>query len=110
MNIGAGACGTLCVFFILFALLFTVMKGNAAKFISGFSSKSKEERNLYDLEKLSKDQRDAFLLWSLILGIGAIVSYFISQYLAIISIVIWLIVFFKDVHLDDEKAFGKYKK
>lgn len=25
-------------------------------------------------------------------------------------LIIWLIVFFKDVHLDEEKAFGKYKK
>ena len=56
------------------------------------------------------DQRNAFLIWAAILGIGAIFSYLISQYLAIVAMVIWLIIFFKDVHWDDEKAFGKYKK
>jgi hypothetical protein len=29
--------------------------------------------------------------------------------MAIIAFVVWLVVFFKDVHLDIEKAFGKYK-
>ena len=34
----------------------------------------------------------------------------ISQYSAIAAIIIWLIIFFKDVHLMMKKAFGKYKK
>jgi hypothetical protein len=29
--------------------------------------------------------------------------------MAIIAFVVWLVVFFKDVHFDIEKAFGKYK-
>ena len=44
------------------------------------------------------------------MGIGAILSYFISQYMGVIAFIVWLIMFFKDVHLDEEKAFGKYKK
>lgn len=59
---------------------------------------------------MSINQRNAFLVWAVILGTGAILSYFISQQIAIAAFIVWLVVFFKDVHLDEEKAFGKYKK
>lgn len=110
MNVGFFACGTLSLIFLLLAVIFAILKGKASVLISGFNSKSKEERSLYDEEKMCADQRNAFLIWAAILGIGAIFSYLISQYSAIVAIVIWLIIFFKDVHWDDEKAFGKYKK
>lgn len=60
--------------------------------------------------KLSIDMRNSLLLWAIILLIGAILAYFISKYCAILAIVIWLIIFFKDVHIDSEKAFEKYRK
>lgn len=44
------------------------------------------------------------------IGTGAICSYFISMYIAIVAYLIWLVLFFKEVHLDAEKAFEKYKK
>jgi len=108
MNVGFFACGMLSFIFILLAIIFAILKSKASVLISG--SKSKEERSLYDEEKMCRDQRNAFLIWAAILGIGALFSYLISQYSAIAAIIIWLIIFFKDVHLDDEKAFGKYKK
>ena len=110
MNVGFFACGMLSFIFILLAIIFAILKSKASVLISGFNSKSKEERSLYDEEKMCRDQRNAFLIWAAILGIGALFSYLISQYSAIAAIIIWLIIFFKDVHLDDEKAFGKYKK
>ncbi len=70
---------------------------------------SKDQRKMYDQKKMSKDQRNAFLIWGLIFAVGAILANFISQFFAIIAFIVWLIVFFKDVHLDEEKAFGKYK-
>jgi hypothetical protein len=91
------------------ALLFTILKEKGAMLISGFNTMSKEERKLYDKAKMSKDQRNACIIWTIIWGIGAILSYCITQYIAIIALVIWLVVFFKNVHLDAEKAFGKYK-
>jgi hypothetical protein len=85
------------------------LKEKGALLISGLNSLSKEERAKYDLAKCSKDQRNAFLLWALILGVGTVFSYCLTQYLAILFVAIWLVLFFKDVHLDVEKAFGKYK-
>lgn len=95
--------------FLLFALIFTILKEKSAILISGFNTMPKEKRELYDKEKLSKDQRNAFLIWAVIQGTGAILAYSLSQYIAIVAFVIWLIVFFKDVHLDENKAFDKYK-
>lgn len=106
---GSIMCGILCVVFLLFALLFTLLKEKGAMLVSGFNSMPKEERALYDMAKISQDQRNAFLIWAIILGIGAVLSYCFTQYIAILSVVVWLVVFFKDVHLDTEKAFGKYR-
>ena len=107
MNIGFILMGISCLLFLLLALLFAILKGKAAILISGFNTIPKYQRELYDQDRMSRDQRNAFLIWA---GIGAILSYFISQYMAVIAFIVWLIVFFKDVHLDEEKAFGKYKK
>ncbi len=40
--------------------------------------------------------------------IGAVLSFFITPYMAIPAYVIWLVLFFKEVHLDARKAFEKY--
>ena len=53
--------------------------------------------------------RNSLLLWSTILFSGAILGYVISKYCAIIAIVIWLIVFLKNVHIDSKKAFEKHR-
>ncbi|MEG0345860.1 MAG: DUF3784 domain-containing protein [Erysipelotrichaceae bacterium] len=110
MNIGCITCFIGCLVFLFFAFLFTILGEKGAMLISGFNSLSKVETELYDKARMSKDQRKSFFIWSLILGTGAILSYLISQYIAIVAFVVWLIVFFQDVHLDEEKAFGKYKK
>jgi hypothetical protein len=109
MNMGSTMCGILCTVFLLFALLFTILKEKGAMLVSGFNTMPKEKRALYDTAKISKDQRNAFLIWASILGVGAVLAYYLTQYIAIVAVVVWLVVFFKDVHLDSEKAFGKYK-
>ena len=90
-------------------ILFTFLGEKGADLISGFNSLPKEERNNYNKKKMSRDQRNSMLIWTLIMLIGALFSYLISQYIAIIAFVAWIIVFCKDVHTDNEKAFGKYK-
>ncbi|MCI9269630.1 MAG: DUF3784 domain-containing protein [Dorea sp.] len=110
MKNGFIACGLSSVICFLVALLFTILKGKAAILISGFNTMPKEKRELYDKERMSKDQRNVFLLWALILGIGAVLSYFVSQYMAVGAFALFFIVFIKDIHLDEDKAFGKYKK
>ena len=110
METWAAMSGGMSVFFWGMALLFAVLKGKAAILISGFNTMPKEQRGQYDRERMSKDQRNAFILWALILGIGSVLSVLVSsRNVAIAAIIIWFVVFFRDVHLDEEKAFGKYK-
>lgn len=95
--------------FLIFAIVFALLKENGAALISGFNALPKQEREKYNQLKMSKDMRNSFFIWFAIFAIGAILSYFISSYIAIISFIVWLILFFKDVHLDTGKAFEKYR-
>lgn len=110
MNIGFTACGGACLLFLLLAFIFTVFKGKAAILISGFNTMPKDKRELYDKDRMSKDYRNTFLTWAVIQGAGAVLSYCISKHIAIAAFAVWLLIFFKDVHLDEDKAFSKYKK
>ena len=110
MNTGFMMCGGACLLCLLLTLIFTIFKEKSVMLISGFNTMPKEKRELYDKERMSKDQRNTFLLWALILGIGAVLSYFVSQYMAVGAFALFFIVFIKDIHLDEDKAFGKYKK
>ena len=62
----------------------------------------------YDKANISRDMRNQCFIYFVILSIGAVLSNFISSYIAIPTYIIWTIIFFKSVHLDAEKAFEKY--
>lgn len=109
MNIiGVLACGVLVIPFGIMGILFAIFKEKAAKFVTGFNSLSKEEQALYDKAYIARDIRNQCFIWSAIMLIGAILSYFVTPYMAILAFVIWLFLFFKDVHWDNHKAFEKY--
>lgn len=109
MHIGSIACASLAIIFGILAITFTILKEKGANLISGFNSYSKEKRQEYDVLKMSIDQRNSFLIWTGIFAVGAILSYFLNEYISIAAFVVWLILFFKDVHMDPDKAFDKYK-
>ena len=109
MNVGMIACLTLGIFFLIFSICFAILKEKGEILVSGFNSFSKAEREKYDQKRISLDMRNSFFLWAMILFIGALLSYFVSPYFAIIAFIIWLILFFKDVHISATKAFEKYK-
>ena len=44
------------------------------------------------------------------LAAGAALSRFVSQGFAIAAFAVWLVLFFRDVHFDAEKAFAKYRR
>ena len=108
MNIGFLLCGVLVIPFLIIGVLFAVFKEKAAKFVSGFNSLSEEEQALYDKAYISRDVRNQCFTWSAIMFIGAVLSYFVTAYMVIPTFVIWLFLFFKEVHFDPHKAFEKY--
>lgn len=96
--------------FAIIGALFAIFKEKAAKFVSGFNSFSKEEQALYDKARISRDIRNQCFIWAAIMLIGALLSYFLSPYMAIPAFIIWLVLFFKDVHFDNNKAFEDNNK
>ena len=109
MNIGFCMCGILVIPFAAVGVLFAVFKEKAAVFVSGFNSLPKKERAMYDRAHISRDVRNQCFTWAAIMLTGAALSYVVSAYMAIPAFVIWLILFFRDVHLDARKAFEKYR-
>ena len=110
MNIGAVMCSLLGGLFLLMGALFAALKEKAAMLISGFNTLPREKRALYDTARMCRDQRNSFLLWAAVLAAGAALSLLISQLFAVAAFAVWLVLFFRDVHLDAEKAFGKYRR
>lgn len=108
MNLGFWMCGVLVFPFLLIGILFAIFKEKAAKFVSGFNSLSKDEQEMYDKAHISRDIRNQCFVWSAIMFIGSVLSLIITAYMAIPAYIIWLILFFKEVHFDNHKAFEKY--
>ncbi len=101
MNIGVWACAIL-------AIPFSLLKEKGAKFVSGFNSLSETQQQRYDKAYISRDMRNQCFTWANVMVLGALCSYLFSPYLAIVAYIIWLVLFFKEFHLDAEKAFEKY--
>ncbi len=81
-------------------------KEKGAQFVSGFRILNHPEK--YDKANISRDMRNQCFIYFVILSIGAILSYFLSAYIALTTLLVWLIIFFHNFNLDAEKAFEKY--
>lgn len=110
MNVWTMLCLLMGLTFGIMALIFMLLKEKGAVLISGFNSLSKEEREQYDTKWMMHDIRNLFLIWTAVLLLGAVLSYFLSDYCGLISILVWVVLFLKNMHLNLDKAFGKYKK
>lgn len=108
MNIGLWLCGFFVILFVIIGVLFAIFKENAARFVSGFNSLPKEEQALYDKASISRDIKNQCFIWAGLMLIGTVLSYFLTPYMAIPAFIIWIVLFFKEVHFDTHKAFEKY--
>lgn len=108
-HVGMIICLVLAASFGLLAVLFTCLGEKGAMLISGFNTLPEEERKKYDKKRMCREQRNAFALWCLICLAGGILSRLLGGYMAVLALAVWLIVFFKDVHIDAKKAFARYK-
>ena len=83
MNIGFWLCEVLVIPFVIIGVLFAIFKEKAAKFVSGFNSLPKEEQALYDKTHISRDIKNQCFTWAGIMLVGAVLSYFLTPYMAI---------------------------
>ena len=109
VNVGAISCGVLCALFLLLGAIFSALRERGVRLISGFGSLPPEKRALYDTERMWRDQRNGFFIWTAVFAAGAALSLLASQYFAVAAFIVWLVLFLKDVHFSAEKAFEKYK-
>ena len=104
------SCLSLAGLFFPLALLLMLLGEKGAVLISGFNTWPKSKRDMYDKRKLVSDQARLLWIWAIILSMGAVLSYFISPYFGLVAFILWLILAFKDVHWDANRAFEKYRK
>lgn len=112
MNTSAIICLLMAVTFLLLTLVFALLKEKGAMLISGFNTLPKGQREQYDSLRMSKDMRNTLLLWTLLFTAGGLLSYHLPVYktlILILVIITWLILLFREIHFDAEKAFGKYR-
>lgn len=110
MNVGVMVCMVMAGFFLILAVVVTILKERAAILISGLNTLPKAERSKYDRAKMSRDMRNAFWLWFVIFIAGTILSYVFWAYFAVVCFAVWSVLFFRMAHFDAAKAFGKYRK
>ena len=63
---------------------------------------------MYDKAYISRDIRNQCFIWTAVMLAGALLSCFLTPYMAILAYIIWFVLFFKEVHFDNHKAFEKY--
>ena len=107
---GVVACLIVAIIFAVTGLVLAAGKEKAAILVSGFNSLSKEERQSYDTARISKDMRNQCWTWTAVLTCGAFLTYYVSPFMSVVAMVVWLCLFFKEVHLDVYTAFEKYLK
>ena len=110
MNVGAFLCAIMAVVFCIIALIFWKLGEKGAILVSGFNSLPKDKQEQYDKKRISEDQRKLYTSWMALFIAGTILCFLVSSYVAIAALAVWLVLFFRQVHLYPEKAFEKYKK
>lgn len=102
-------CLTCGVVFLVFAVLFAVLKEKATPMIGGFGSLSKEEQAQYDRAAMARDYCNMFLLWAAVMLTGALFCLHFGLSAFCVTFAVWILTTRGKIHLSTEKAFGKYK-
>lgn len=106
MNIGFCTCTILALLFLILSVIFALLKEKGANYVSDFNTLNHSEK--YDKAYISRDMRNQCFIYFVILSIGSVLSYYLSAYVAIVAILVWLILLFRNFNLDAKKAFEKY--
>lgn len=109
VNIGFYMCIILVPIFWFIAVLMFILKEKGAILMAGFNSLSGQERERYDRKRIAQDVQRQYGSWGLLFLAGAGLCFLISGYMAIPVYGVWIVLFFKNVHLTAEKAFEKYR-
>lgn len=91
------------------AVVFTVLGKKCIWLIKSYRDLSLEKRELYDVNLVVKGARNELVLWALWFVAGAILCYYLTPFLVVLFLGIWLAVFSSGRKFQ-EKRYEKYKK
>lgn len=87
----------LSLFCFVIAFVFQSLKEKGTRLISGFNTLPKAEQAKYNKKKLSLAMRNQFFLWGILLLIGAVLSFSISDYFGVIAVGLWFLLVIQSI-------------
>ena len=100
------SCGVL---FLIFAMIFAVKKEKACKLIGGFNWFTEEQQARYDRPRIARDYQRLFTIWAVGAFAFAPLCLWLAWWAFGAAFLLFLFSLGKDMHIDAEKAFEKYK-
>ena len=97
------------VLFLIFAVVFAVRKEKACRLIGGFNFFTEAQQARYDQAAIARDHQKLFTGWAVGAFLFAALCLWLSWWAMGAAFLLFLISIGKEMHLDAEKAFEKYK-
>ena len=97
------------VLFGIFAVIFAVKKEKACKLIGGFNFFTEAQQAQYDKAAIARDYQKLFTGWTIGAFIFAPLCLWLDWWAFGAAFILFLFSLGKEMHIDAEKAFEKYK-
>lgn len=95
--------------FLVFAIVFVVRKEKACSLIGGFNFFTEEQQARYDKAAIAKDYQRLFTRWTVGAFLFALLCPWFAWWAMGAALALFLFSLGKEMHIDAEKAFEKYK-
>ena len=102
-------CMMMAALHVAHAVVFTILGEKCVWLIKSYRELPKEKRKCYDAALVVAGARNQLFLWALWFVAGAIVCFFVTPFLVIVFLGVWLAVFFPRRKFS-EIRYEKYKK
>ncbi len=97
------------VIFLVFAVVFAVRKEKACNLIGGFNFFTEAQQARYDKAAIARDYQKLFTRWTVGAFLFAGLCLWLNWWAMGAAFILFLISLGKEMHIDAEKAFEKYK-
>ncbi len=95
--------------FLVFAVIFAVKKEKAYKLIGGFNFFTEAQQSRYDKAAIARDYQRLFTWWTAGAFLFALLCLWLAWWAMGTAFALFLFSLGKEMHIDAEKAFEKYK-
>lgn len=95
--------------FLIFAVVFAVKKEKACRLIGGFNFFTEAQQARYDQSAIARDYQKLFTWWTVGAFLFAVLALWLSWWAIGAAFILFLISIGREMHIDAEKAFEKYK-